>query len=592
MSGKQQTINDDATLDGPEGVSRHAYALAAGQSLGQYRIVKPLGAGGMGEVYLVEHGILRTLHAVKVLPSQRVKSAGFIERFHTEARVMAQLRHPGIVHVTHADVTDGFHYLVMDFVCGAGDNPYDLEEALADAPEGRFAPETVAMLMGEVCAAVGYAHGRGVIHRDLKPANVLLECRDAKTDAGRSEDVRVRVADFGLARLVGEEWLRSVIDVSLRDSLSMGEQATEVRHRKNRSSLGSILGTYDYMSPEQREGREADARSDIYAAGVMLYRMVTGRRLRGMAKPPSRIVAGLDAGWDELIMACLEDAPEDRPQSMAEVLGRLKRLTEAPEVSRGAEVRKPTAVDKVDQEADQSDFKPCAFLKRLRTVDLGGGVLLELVWCPPGTFTMGSPSDEAGRFNDETRHRVTLTKGFWLGKTEVTQRQWEAVMGANPSHFRGADLPVETVSWDGCQEFVRKLNGKAAGGKFRLPTEAEWEYACRAGTFGPYAGSLADMGWYSENSGKMPLAAGQKRANAWGLYDMHGNVFEWCQDWYGDYPAGNVTDPAGPGSGVSRVYRGGSWFNNARFCRSGVRIRSSPVYRFNFLGLRLARDTQ
>ena len=302
------------------GENRHAYALAAGQALGQYRILKPLGAGGMGEVYLVEHGILRTRHALKVLPAVRVGSAGFIERFHNEARVMAQLCHPGIVHVTHADVTDGFHYLVMDFVCGAGDDPYDLEEALADAPEGRFAPETVALLMVEVCAAVGYAHGRGVIHRDLKPANVLLE-------GAHAEGPRVRVTDFGLARLVGEEWLRSVIDASLRNSLSLGDQATGALRRENRSSSGSILGTYDYMSPEQREGREADARSDVYAAGVMLYRMLTGKRLRGMAKPPSRIVADLDTRWDELIMACLEEEKGDRPQSMAEVAEHLKKLS-------------------------------------------------------------------------------------------------------------------------------------------------------------------------------------------------------------------------------------------------------------------------
>jgi formylglycine-generating enzyme required for sulfatase activity len=226
-----------------------------------------------------------------------------------------------------------------------------------------------------------------------------------------------------------------------------------------------------------------------------------------------------------------------------------------------------------------------------KIVELGGGVKLELAWCPAGSFLMGSPEGEADRNKNEMQHRVTLMKGFWLGKTEVTQRQWEAVMGSSPSNFNGADLPVETVSWDDCQVFVRKLNAKAGGGRFRLPTEAEWEYACRAGTAGPYAGILGDMGWYSENSDKTTHAAGQKRANAWGLFDMHGNVWEWCQDWYGDYPAGSVTDPAGSGSGVDRVSRGGSWGIGAGLCRSAGRNRVAPYYRFYGLGVRLARET-
>ena len=226
----------------------------------------------------------------------------------------------------------------------------------------------------------------------------------------------------------------------------------------------------------------------------------------------------------------------------------------------------------------------------VETVDLGGGVKLELVWCPAGSFMMGSPDSEADRQNNETQHLVTLTKGFWIGKTEVTQRQWETVTGTNPSHFVGADMPVETVSWDDCQEFVRKLNAKAGGGRFRLPTEAEWECACRAGTSGPYAGTLGDLGWYGDNGGRATHDAGQKRANAWGVYDMHGNVWEWCQDWRGDYPADSLTDPAGPSSGVYRVNRGGSWSFSARNCRSAYRSGNEPGDRIIYLGVRLARD--
>ena len=223
------------------------------------------------------------------------------------------------------------------------------------------------------------------------------------------------------------------------------------------------------------------------------------------------------------------------------------------------------------------------------SVDLGDGVKLELVWCPAGSFTMGSPADEATRFNDETQHRVTLTKGFWMGKTEVTQAQWEQVMGSKPSKIMGAALPVERVSWTDCQEFIRHVNARVPGSGFRLPTEAEREYACRAATTSPYAGNLDDVAWYDSNSRRTTHPVGQKTPNAWNLYDMHGNVGEWCADWYGDYPSGSVTDPAGPGSGSLRVFRGGSWFNGARACCSANRGRRVPGGRSDDLGLRLAR---
>ncbi len=202
-----------------------------------------------------------------------------------------------------------------------------------------------------------------------------------------------------------------------------------------------------------------------------------------------------------------------------------------------------------------------------------------------GSFTMGSPESEDGRENDETQHRVTLTKGYWLGETEVTQGQWKSVMGSNPSYFKGDNRPVENVSWDDCQEFIRKVNAEAErqfGGEARLPTEAEWEYACRAGSTGAYAGTgdLDSMGWYGGNSGSKTHPVGQKRPNAWGFYDMHGNVWEWCNDWYGSYPSGSVTDPAGAASGDLRVLRGGGWNDGARYCRSAFRLGNFPADRY------------
>lgn len=219
---------------------------------------------------------------------------------------------------------------------------------------------------------------------------------------------------------------------------------------------------------------------------------------------------------------------------------------------------------------------------------------IELVYIPAGSFVMGSPKSEQDAMvaagtkrewvDDETQHQVTFSRGFYLGKTEVTQAQWQKLMGSNPSGFQnaGASAPVENVSWDDCQEFCRK-----AGSDLRLPTEAEWEYACRAGTTGAFAGNLDEMAWYDNNSGDTTHPVATKGPNSWGLYDMHGNIFEWCQDWYDTYPTGAVTDPKGPDSGMGRVLRGGSWCNYAWICRCASRRWLRPGDRNGSHGLRV-----
>ena len=227
---------------------------------------------------------------------------------------------------------------------------------------------------------------------------------------------------------------------------------------------------------------------------------------------------------------------------------------------------------------------------------------LEMAYIRPGTFTMGSPASESGRSSDEgPQTQVTLTEGYWLGKTEVTQAQWEALMESIPSKFMGPDRPVEQVFWSDAMEFCRKLTERERsagrlpeGYEYTLPTEAQWEYACRAGTTGQYGGdgNLDDMGWYRQNSGNTTHPVGQKQANAWGLYDMHGNVWEWCLDWYGNYPGGSVRDPTGPASGTGRVGRGGGWGSYAIGCRSAFRSGGVSGYRFNGLGFRLALAPQ
>jgi formylglycine-generating enzyme required for sulfatase activity len=269
--------------------------------------------------------------------------------------------------------------------------------------------------------------------------------------------------------------------------------------------------------------------------------------------------------------------------------------------------------------------------------EITNSIGMKLVRIPRGTFQMGSPIEEEDGENDEVQHQVTISKDYYLGVTEVTQGQYQKVMGSNPSYFqkrviRKSDssmYPVELVSWEDAVEFCKKLSElqkeKKAGRAYRLPTEAEWEYACRAGSttaycFGGNSKSLGDYAWFGNNSGSKELDAdalwsktkddmeetqkyldtlfsagcsthpvGEKKPNAWGLYDMHGNVWEWCSDWYGDYPESAVSDPAGQREGGSRVYRGGSWFFGAAFCRSAVRRRLGPSQRDNsFIGFRVA----
>ena len=256
---------------------------------------------------------------------------------------------------------------------------------------------------------------------------------------------------------------------------------------------------------------------------------------------------------------------------------------------------------------------------KVDVVDFGEGVKLEMVLVPAGKFKMGFTKKELADFKVDLQeefkkelkkelgkedldfvdliiskqgkqHEVTLTKPFYMGKHEVTQEQWEAVMGENPSDTKGAKLPVTDVSWEDCQKFIKKLNASTKGG-YRLPYEGEWEYACRAGTttafsFGDKI-TPKDANYYDSKIGK-PVAVGSYKPNAFGLFDMHGNVYEWCEDWYGEYPFA-VTDPKGPATGKYRVLRGGSFVNSVSGARSSGRYGLSPTGRYFNGGFRLAR---
>ena len=280
--------------------------------------------------------------------------------------------------------------------------------------------------------------------------------------------------------------------------------------------------------------------------------------------------------------------------TIPEVRTFITQQTQKPPVSRPTPTLTDNAPDQTRQTPSTTQESPKSTLPPIH---------MEFVKIPAGSFMMGTPKEQLdaiagdnkdyrGWIEDETpQHRVTISKPFYMGKYEVTQAQWKAVMGENPSRFKGDDRPVENVSWEDVQQFIQKLNEREGKEVCRLPTEAEWEYAARADTttvysFGDNASQLGDYAWYGENSGSTTHPVGDKKPNAWGLYDMHGNVWEWAQDWYGPYTAEAVTDPSGPATGAYRVIRGGGWDRSARGARSARRYWSHPGYRSDDLGFR------
>ena len=241
------------------------------------------------------------------------------------------------------------------------------------------------------------------------------------------------------------------------------------------------------------------------------------------------------------------------------------------------------------------DLAPASTARLYRTVQaLAPTNPTGFVWIAPNTFSMGSLISEEGRDFDEVLHTVVISRGFWICDHEVTQEEFQSVLGFNPSKVREASYPVESVNWDDAVEYCRRLTEREQatgnlmqGYRYRLPTEAEWEYACRAGSTTPIYGILSDVAWYEGNSSGKIHSIKSKQPNAWGIYDMHGNVWEWCSDWYGDYPSSGVqADPVGPASGTERVFRGGSWYNPYAQCRSASRSSRPPGSRFDNLGFR------
>ncbi len=689
LDGEKTILPDDKT---------GGYALAVGQTLGQYRIVRPLGRGGMGEVYEVEHETLERRYALKLLPTDFAGQPGALERFRREAKVMARLEHPNILKVDDFGETGGRYWLRMELAGGVDEGRGARGEGggqrgevrgtgvslqdLAEAKGGRIPQEELVGILKQILEGLAYAHGHGAIHRDLKPSNILF-----------SGGV-VKISDFGLVRLVGEEWVRSQAQLSVQRSMSMGDMRTLQKEGEG-TSTRSMLGTYEYMSPEQKRGEEATERSDLYAVGLMGYRLLTGRGLS--MKTPSQIDKSLAKEWDAFLAEALEEDAGERwtsAKAMQEGLDglaqslRIRQAEQIAAANRAEEERRAKAEAerqaRIQEEARQAalalrrreeerarqEAEAAAKAKEavqqieagkqrdswgwgwilvvlavagggiwaashskqpekrppvsavapplqprvatpqplpppagdVKTVDLGGGVTLDLAWIPAGTFTMGSPAVEVDRGGDEgPQHEVRFAQGFWMGQTEVTQAQYEQVTGGNPSNWKGANLPVENVSWNDAKEFCRKAS-QTTGQEVRLPSEAEWEYACRAGTTTPFHYGDSLDATMANFDGNYPYGNGRKgeyrqrttavktfRPNAWGLYDMHGNVWEWCEDWYHDSYNGAPRDgsPWLSPAGSFRALRGGSWGDDAGLCRSARRFWDAPAIANYYCGFRV-----
>ncbi len=567
---------------------REGGQLQQGDLLGsRYTLLRCLGRGGFATVWEAEDREEHGRVAVKVLHANLAGDIQRRGRFFRGARIMSEIAHRAIVRILEPEASDGgFFYFVMELVPGG-----DVHRAVL---EGRFPSERALALVLQVGDALAQAHDGGYVHRDVKPANILL-CADGTP----------KLTDF--------------------DLVAAGDTTGGTRT----GALGSFL----YAAPESLDRpQEADARADVFGLAMTTVFLLHGGSL------PNKAFRHTDAFVDtlgcspsvkEVLKRALDWEPSER---FGDARALCAALEDAHDVKRA--VRKTTSALAPSSLATP----PTSTIPAHAWVEIGedsfgslssfsvGGVVQRMRRILPGTFFMGSPDTEPGRSSQEgPRHEVVLTRGYWLAETPCTQALWQVVMGENPSRFKDAHRPVERVSWKDCQLFIKKLNALVPGLDVRLPTEAEWEYACRAGTaHATWAGDLDLLGvnnapvldaiaWYRGNSGVRfdredgyntsgwpekqyshnhagTRRVGQKQANPLGLHDMLGNVSEWCEDSFGAYPAERVTDPLHAEERSGRVYRGGSWDSRAAEIRAAHRLASTSGGRYFDVGLRLARD--
>ncbi len=603
-----------------------------------------LGKGGFGEVWKAKHAELPGLPpvALKFCLQLDEKSKGLLRheadmvlRAQQQLRISASSDTSGIVPLLNAYLNNDPPCLEYPYIEG-GTLVRLIDECRQSA--GSFKPAQAQQIVGRVAQIVSAAHGATpkLVHRDLKPSNILVERRpDGK--------IVLRVTDFGIGGLAAQPVLERSRSSSLEENMA-----------------SVLTGAYSplYASPQQMRGDNPDPRDDVYALGVIWYQLLTSD-LTSPAPTGRRWVdelhrQGMNDAAVELLSSCFERNPAHRPDDAGVLADLLQKLPHSASNWSGAGTPKPADSPRPSAdvpvavspkaESRTEPAKPTAALPtppdpEYLTTRVGQ---IKLKRIPAGAFLMGSPRIPAGAFlmrllkgdadfedDEKPQHRVVISSPFYLGVYEINQAQYQAVMGNNPSYLSsnggGKDKiagqssdrhPVENVSWLDAVKFCNKLsemeglkpfyeiNRKAVrvlawpGPGYRLPTEAEWEYACRANaptpqrySFGDNSGSLGEFAWYWENSGIATHPVGEKRPNGFGLFDMHGNVCEWCWDWYSEdyYKESTSDDPRGPAAGAAdRVFRGGCWYRDARGCRSAYRDGIVPAGRDIGLGFRVA----
>ena len=614
-----------------------------GESLafGKYIIQEKLGAGGMGQVYKAFHPEVAKLVAIKVILPQGKFDTESIKRFEREVKASEKLVHPNIIAVLDSGRIDDQLFMVMELIEGK-----DLFELINE--KGKLPVNEAVAYIIQAARALEHAHKNGVIHRDVKPANLIADSQGllkivdmglAKIHAGENEDkvsmLTTNTAIMGSADFMSPEQTVSTKNVDARtDIYSLGASfyfllTAKVMYSQKTAFSKLIahrqapISSLKFMRPEVSQKLD-----DIYTKMVAKkvedrYQSMTKLILDLEAlEKESRTQNGLkqDAALNPFQVngvnfLDLDDNSIKTKKSSVIFANRkivlfcaglfvavglffvmlfitkntlvksdLNNTNDAQEA-----FLEPPFDNNQAQEAQQALAKNLGLAVET-TVDLGTGINLAMILIPQGKFMMGSTLSEPGHKGDEAQHQVVLSKPYFIGKYEVTQEQWEAVMGDNPSQTKGAKLPVTNISWLDCQNFISKLNAKTES-NYRLPTEAEWEFACRSGAKSAYSVgdkiTKNDANYANVKGGAKPV--GSYKPNAFGLYDMHGNVWEFCSDWYGAYSTGKSLDPMGFKNGRDHVLRGGSFFVDGLLLRCSTRDYVAPDFHNVVIGFRLAQ---
>ena len=573
--------------------------------LSDHRIMHLIGSGGFANVYEGTNidGLAIAVKVPQVKFDETVDST-VLKKFSSEAEIWEKLEHENIVGIYESGIRP-VPYIAMELMDGGS-----LKQLMENH---KLTVGEAVQIMQQVLKGLSYAHRMASVHRDLKPDNILF-----------TSDGVAKITDWGIGKFMA----------STSKSKSLG-----------------IKGTLDYCSPEQfnkRQYGKIDWQTDIFQVGVMFYEMVTGTNpfagedmadcmgkvLMFEPEPPSSLIPEISEELDEVIMGAIEKKKDDRWKSGDVMLSELRSVT--------GKKKKRLLKPKTEEwdvppppKEERNTCPECGNLigfdnKKLRCKNCrkffcetcegwidktsaykGYKVKVGYPYCEDcyekevdgkkrtiEVHIKKKGSEKWRKMGEDRVNSIGMKfkkipgKSYYMGKYAVTQKEWKSVMGATPWKGKGNvkegnDYPATYISWDDCQKFAKKLNSKEGVNKYRLPTEAEWEYACGAGSrtkycFGDDKRRLGEYAWYDENAydigEKYAHRVGRKKPNKWGLYDMHGNVWEWCQDWYDD-------------EYKHRVDRGGCWGGSSGLCESSYRDRGTPDTRFYYLGVRLVRSS-